>query len=378
MTAARVTLGAICLSSSSHFPLMPYSNGVNPVALPPGRARLSTKPAPTGSGTYTNTIGTARVACSNGPTVALPCARMTSGASATNSTAYLRMRSASPPPQRVSIRTLRPTVQPNCCSPCRNAATRACASGSSAVSHEHADAPHPVRLLRARGERPRRCCPAEKRDELPPLQMIGPHVPPWVRGHPTTSYLKWPIAVRGPWPIRSPPGDPQMSGYCTQETISPAAWVRLLRCCGQQDLLATSFSLQETQTKHGGVRRAGDIEYWAASAELLVRFDIRCPDHLAPLLAVLGDELSELCGRARQHHGAKFGKPRLDPGIGESGVDLFVDLVDNLSRRVLGCAEAQPRVRPCSRARNRPRAEPLATHSNVLQWSPPMAAACRP
>ena len=41
-----------------------------PVALPPGRARLSTKPAPTGSVTCTNTIGTVRVACSNGPTVA--------------------------------------------------------------------------------------------------------------------------------------------------------------------------------------------------------------------------------------------------------------------------------------------------------------------
>ena len=37
------------LSSSSHFPLMPYSNVVKPVVLPPGRARLSTKPAPTGS-----------------------------------------------------------------------------------------------------------------------------------------------------------------------------------------------------------------------------------------------------------------------------------------------------------------------------------------
>ena len=51
---------------------------------------------------------------------------MTSGASATNSAAYLRMSSASPAAQRVSIRTLRPSVQPNCCSPCRNAAMRAC------------------------------------------------------------------------------------------------------------------------------------------------------------------------------------------------------------------------------------------------------------
>src|SRR5262249_26078621 len=48
--AARATFGAISLSSSSHFTLMPNSNSVNPVALPPGRAKLATKPAPTGSG----------------------------------------------------------------------------------------------------------------------------------------------------------------------------------------------------------------------------------------------------------------------------------------------------------------------------------------
>src|SRR5262245_23012245 len=37
-TAARVTPGAISLSSSSNFPLSTYSAFVNPVALPPGRA----------------------------------------------------------------------------------------------------------------------------------------------------------------------------------------------------------------------------------------------------------------------------------------------------------------------------------------------------
>ena len=116
-TAARVTPGAICLSSSSHFPLMPYSKLMKPVALPPGRARLSTKPAPTGSTTAGNTIGTVRVACSNGPTVEEPWARMTSGASAANSAACLRMSSALGVAQRVSIRTLRPMVQPNSASP---------------------------------------------------------------------------------------------------------------------------------------------------------------------------------------------------------------------------------------------------------------------
>ena len=35
------------------------------MTLPPGRAKLSTKPAPTGSRTIANTIGTVRVACSN-------------------------------------------------------------------------------------------------------------------------------------------------------------------------------------------------------------------------------------------------------------------------------------------------------------------------
>ena len=104
---------------------MLYSKFMKPVTLPPGRARLSTKPAPTGSPTTGNTIGTVRVACSNGPTVEAPWARMTSGASATNSAACLRMSAALAVAQRVSIRTLRPMVQPNSASACRNAPTRA-------------------------------------------------------------------------------------------------------------------------------------------------------------------------------------------------------------------------------------------------------------
>src|SRR6516162_76438 len=44
-TTARITPGDISLSSSSNFAPTPYSNCVKPVALPPGRAKLSTKPA---------------------------------------------------------------------------------------------------------------------------------------------------------------------------------------------------------------------------------------------------------------------------------------------------------------------------------------------
>src|SRR5262245_55552875 len=58
--AARVTLGAISFNNSSHFPLRLYSNCMKPVTLPPGCARLSTNPAPTGSGAIANTIGMSR------------------------------------------------------------------------------------------------------------------------------------------------------------------------------------------------------------------------------------------------------------------------------------------------------------------------------
>src|SRR5262249_26895486 len=105
-TAARVRSGAISLSSSTHFPLRLYSNIKKPVALPPGRDRLSMKPEPSGSGTTANTIGTARVACSNRSKPRPPFAKMTSGACAANSAACLRILSAPPPPQRYSIATL--------------------------------------------------------------------------------------------------------------------------------------------------------------------------------------------------------------------------------------------------------------------------------
>src|SRR5262249_45362691 len=46
--AARLTRGAISLSSSNHLPAIVGSERTNPVTLPPGRARLAMKPLPTG------------------------------------------------------------------------------------------------------------------------------------------------------------------------------------------------------------------------------------------------------------------------------------------------------------------------------------------
>ena len=67
-----------------------------------------------------------------------------------------------------------------------------------------------------------------------------------------------------------------------------------------------------------------------------LRLDVGRPDHLAPLLGFVGDELAEVGGRKREHVATQFGKPRLHLGIGEAGVDFPVELFDDLGGRVLG------------------------------------------
>ena len=91
---------------------------MKPVALPPGRARLATKPAPTGSATVANTIGTC------GSPAATPLSA--DGAGGEDDVGRERdqfrrvvceCRSRLAAAQRYSIRTLRPIVQPSCCQP---------------------------------------------------------------------------------------------------------------------------------------------------------------------------------------------------------------------------------------------------------------------
>src|SRR5262249_5072409 len=73
-----------------------------------------------------------------------------------------------------------------------------------------------------------------------------------------------------------------------------------------------------------------------------VQLDAREFHHLAPLIGFVDDELAEVGGRPRNHHYAKVGETRLDLGIGEARIDLFVEPVDNLRGRVLRRADAEP------------------------------------
>src|SRR5436190_1714586 len=73
-----------------------------------------------------------------------------------------------------------------------------------------------------------------------------------------------------------------------------------------------------------------------------VRLDVGRPDHLAPFLGFLGDEPSEVGGRAGKHRATQDGEPRFYLGVGEARIDLLVEFVDELGRRVLRRSYASP------------------------------------
>ena len=67
-----------------------------------------------------------------------------------------------------------------------------------------------------------------------------------------------------------------------------------------------------------------------------VRLDAGELHHLAPLLNLIRDELAEIGWRAHNRNSSQVGEPNFHLGIGESGVDLLIELVDDLGRRALG------------------------------------------
>src|ERR1022692_3672940 len=76
-----------------------------------------------------------------------------------------------------------------------------------------------------------------------------------------------------------------------------------------------------------------------------IQLDVGRPDHLAPSLSFLDEELPQVGRRDGKRNAAQVGKARLDVGVGESGVDRIVELVDRLGGRVLGRTNAEPRTR---------------------------------
>src|SRR5262245_39871458 len=90
-----------------------------------------------------------------------------------------------------------------------------------------------------------------------------------------------------------------------------------------------------------GTKRYG--KSFRSSAETSsLRLDVGGPDHLAPFLGFRGDQLAELSRRSRQRRAGEVSETGLHLRVVESRVDLLVELVDDLGRRGLRCAEAVP------------------------------------
>src|SRR5262249_52739666 len=67
-------------------------------------------------------------------------------------------------------------------------------------------------------------------------------------------------------------------------------------------------------------------------------------DHLGPLFGFVGDQLSELSRRSRQRHAAEVSGTGGHLRVVERRVDLLVECVDDLGRRVPGCADPVPKT----------------------------------
>src|SRR5215467_7116502 len=75
------------------------------------------------------------------------------------------------------------------------------------------------------------------------------------------------------------------------------------------------------------------------------RLDVGATDHLAPFLGFLRDKRTEVGRRSVKHGAVQFDEPSLDVVIGKAGVELLVEFLDDLRRRVLGCAESVKQAR---------------------------------
>src|SRR6266480_4424012 len=77
----------------------------------------------------------------------------------------------------------------------------------------------------------------------------------------------------------------------------------------------------------------------------LLELDLRRSDHLLPLFSLLDHKPVEIGRRARKNRGRQLGDPRSDLGIREPRIDLLVELIDDLDRRISGRCDPNPRAR---------------------------------
>src|SRR5262245_15258045 len=107
-------------------------------------------------------------------------------------------------------------------------------------------------------------------------------------------------------------------------------------------------TLQRSPMPRQRLSSTGFMEYPASEAASL-RLDAGEFDHLGPLFGFVGNQLAEVSRRSRQRHAAEVSETGLHLRVVESRVDLLVELLDDLGRRVPRNADAIPRCRLVAR-----------------------------
>ena len=119
----RRTAGASVLRSCRRFATSSVWRLETPVRLPPGWASLVTRPAPTGSPTRVNTIGTLFVASFAARVAASWLAKIRSAPLLTSASAAAGIASSFPSVKRMSNVTSRPSTKPSAVSPALSPST---------------------------------------------------------------------------------------------------------------------------------------------------------------------------------------------------------------------------------------------------------------
>ena len=120
----RASLGTASLSTSSLLVFSSVPKLENPVTLPPGRARLATKPAPTGSASVRHHDGNGSSRFLRRQRRRRPATTIRSTLRRTNSAASSGRRSGLCSANRYSMVIFFPSIQPSLLSSCRNASKR--------------------------------------------------------------------------------------------------------------------------------------------------------------------------------------------------------------------------------------------------------------
>jgi len=86
------------------------------------------------------------------------------------------------------------------------------------------------------------------------------------------------------------------------------------------------------------------MEYRQRIGLISVRLDVGRPDNLPPLLGIVGPEFPELRWRQRHGDAAQLGKSCPDLRIGKAGIDLAIELLDDLLGRVSRRTDPVPKI----------------------------------